>query len=296
MTGQPTAAIIPGYLRLLTPLVNFTGGLALILGAVFSAYVFMPKRRVLAYSLDPNQPFDHFLFNLIIAVVAIPVNLVASLPGALRAPRVGPHPLAGAGDHPHRHRRLHPDHHRFPGRARQHRPLLRSASSWASCSCSPASSSRSRSSARSASRSRASASRRARRERVRRRDQVARESPRGAGTPVLMPRPPGGGTAMLVSMNASPARPAPAGVGRGNQTLRQAMDRDGPVTPQGSCTSTAPDTRPVVATAQQAQGLVPVRGAGPAGHGALADRPFTIDAATDLVRAVTRPRSRRAGP
>jgi hypothetical protein len=84
-TGQPTAAIIPGYLRLMTPLTNFTGGLALVLGAVFSAYVFMPKRRVLAYSLDPNQPGDHFLFNLIIAVVAIPVNLVASLPGAFRA-------------------------------------------------------------------------------------------------------------------------------------------------------------------------------------------------------------------
>ncbi len=85
LTQQPTASIIPGYLRLLTPLTNFTGGLALVLGAVFSAYVFMPKRRVLAYSLDPNQPGDHFLFNLIIAAVAIPVNLVASLPGAFRA-------------------------------------------------------------------------------------------------------------------------------------------------------------------------------------------------------------------
>lgn len=84
-TGQPTATLMPGYLRLLTPLTNFTGGLALVLGAVFSAYVFMPKRRVLAYSLDPNQPGDHFLFNLIIAAVAIPVNLVASIPGAFRA-------------------------------------------------------------------------------------------------------------------------------------------------------------------------------------------------------------------
>ena len=84
-TGQPTATLMPGYLRLLTPLTNFTGGLALLLGAVFSAYVFMPKRRVLAYSLDPNQPGDHFLFNLVIAVVAIPVNLVASIPGAFRA-------------------------------------------------------------------------------------------------------------------------------------------------------------------------------------------------------------------
>ena len=45
----------------------------------------MPKRRVLAYSLDPNQPGDEFLFNLLIAPVAIIVNLVASLPGAVRA-------------------------------------------------------------------------------------------------------------------------------------------------------------------------------------------------------------------
>ena len=46
----------------------------------------MPKRRVLPYSLDPNQPGDEFLFNLLIAPVAIVVNLVASLPGA--APRL----------------------------------------------------------------------------------------------------------------------------------------------------------------------------------------------------------------
>jgi hypothetical protein len=64
---------------------NITGAFALILGAVFSTYVFMPKRRVLPYSLDPNQPGDEFLFNLLIAPVAITVNLVASLPGAIRA-------------------------------------------------------------------------------------------------------------------------------------------------------------------------------------------------------------------
>ena len=52
---------------------------------MFSTYVFMPKRRVLAYSLDPNQPGDQFLFNLFIAPVAILVNLVASLPGAIKA-------------------------------------------------------------------------------------------------------------------------------------------------------------------------------------------------------------------
>ena len=84
-TGQPIGSIMPGYLRLLTPIMNFTGALVLVLGAVFSTYVFMPKRRVLAYSLDPNQPGDEFLFNLLIAPFAIVVNLVASLPGAVRA-------------------------------------------------------------------------------------------------------------------------------------------------------------------------------------------------------------------
>ncbi len=83
-TGQPTGAAMPGYIRLLTPLPNITGGGALLLGALFSAYMFMPKKRVLGYSLDPGQSGDSFLFNLCIAVVAIPVNLVASLPGAAR--------------------------------------------------------------------------------------------------------------------------------------------------------------------------------------------------------------------
>ena len=84
-TGVPVATILPPALRLLTPFMNVTGAFALILGALFSAYVFMPKRRVLSYSLDPGQPGDEFLFNLLIAPVAIAVNFVASLPGALAA-------------------------------------------------------------------------------------------------------------------------------------------------------------------------------------------------------------------
>ncbi len=83
-TGQPVGDAMPGYLRLLTPVMNIPGAMSLLLGAVFSTYVFMPKRRVLAYSLDPNQTGDQFLFNLFIAPVAILVNLVASLPGAGR--------------------------------------------------------------------------------------------------------------------------------------------------------------------------------------------------------------------
>ncbi len=82
-TGQPTAELFPGSLRLLTPFMNITGGFALGFGALFSTYVFMPKRRILPYSLDPDQPGDQFLFNLLIAPVALTVNFVASLPGAV---------------------------------------------------------------------------------------------------------------------------------------------------------------------------------------------------------------------
>jgi len=84
-TAAPTGELLPGTIRLLTPFLNITGGFALILGALFSAYVFMPKRRVLGYSLDPTASGDQFLFNLLISPVAIVVNFVASLPGAVRA-------------------------------------------------------------------------------------------------------------------------------------------------------------------------------------------------------------------
>jgi hypothetical protein len=85
VTSMPTGDILPGSIRLLTPFLNITGGLSVYLGALFSAYVFMPKRRVLGYSLDPGQKGDEFLFNLVIAPVAIVVNFVASLPGAVSA-------------------------------------------------------------------------------------------------------------------------------------------------------------------------------------------------------------------
>ena len=84
-TGAPVATLLPSSLRLLTPFLNVTGAFSLGLGALFSAYVFMPKRRVLNYSLDAGQPGDQFLFNLFIAPFAITVNFIASLPVALRA-------------------------------------------------------------------------------------------------------------------------------------------------------------------------------------------------------------------
>jgi hypothetical protein len=84
-TGLPNLDLLPASIRLLSPLFNVTGGLALVFGAIFSTYVFMPKRRVLHYSLDPEQTADELAFNLAISLVAFPVNFVASLPAAIQA-------------------------------------------------------------------------------------------------------------------------------------------------------------------------------------------------------------------
>jgi hypothetical protein len=84
-TAIPTGDAVPGPERLVSLLLNIPGGLSLALGALFSAYIFMPKKRVLDYSLDPDQPAEHVVFNAFLAVVAIPLNFVASLPGAIVA-------------------------------------------------------------------------------------------------------------------------------------------------------------------------------------------------------------------
>jgi hypothetical protein len=84
-TGIPSGEAIPGPERLVSLLLNVPGGVSLALGALFSAYIFMPKKRVLDYSLDPGQKGDVFLFNVFLAIVAIPVNFVASLPATVVA-------------------------------------------------------------------------------------------------------------------------------------------------------------------------------------------------------------------
>ncbi len=84
-TGIPSGELFPGYVRLLTPFFNITGGFALVLGALYSAYVFMPKRRVIRYDLRRDQGPVPFLRNLAVAPIAIGVNLVASIPGAVAA-------------------------------------------------------------------------------------------------------------------------------------------------------------------------------------------------------------------
>ena len=84
-TGIPVGDLFPGYLRLLTPLFNITGAFALVIGALYSAYVFMPKRRILRYSLARGQGAGKVVASLLVAPVAIVVNFVASLPGAVAA-------------------------------------------------------------------------------------------------------------------------------------------------------------------------------------------------------------------
>ena len=136
-TGVPTGELLPGTLRLLTPFMNITGGVRAhprraLLGLRVHAQAARP-----AYSLDPGQPGDQFLFNLLIAPVAIVVNFVASLPGAVRAlvdgrlhSRVPATILIALGAL-----------HRRPAPTRLNRfgstELSRSASSSAWCSCSP---------------------------------------------------------------------------------------------------------------------------------------------------------------
>ncbi len=84
-TGIPTGELIPGYLRLLTPFFNITGAFALSLGALVSAYIFMPKKRVIRYTLQRGQSTGSFLRNLLVAPFAVTINFVVSLPGAIVA-------------------------------------------------------------------------------------------------------------------------------------------------------------------------------------------------------------------
>lgn len=83
--GIPVGTLMPGSVRLLTPLFNVTGGFALALGALYSTYMFMPKKRVIRYSLSRSQGLGRLVVSLVIAPVAITVNLVASIPGAVTA-------------------------------------------------------------------------------------------------------------------------------------------------------------------------------------------------------------------
>ena len=78
-TGVPVGEAMPSALRPLTIPFNVGGALALVFGAVFSAYVYMPKRKVLR--ARPLPPVVAQLYG----GVAVAVNLLVSLPTAARA-------------------------------------------------------------------------------------------------------------------------------------------------------------------------------------------------------------------
>ncbi len=81
--GIPVGSAMPADLRILTPPFNIVGAFALVFGAVYSAYIFMPKARVMRVTTDVP------VIGALGRAVAVVVNFVASIPGAWRAFRAG---------------------------------------------------------------------------------------------------------------------------------------------------------------------------------------------------------------
>ena len=75
-TGVPIGEAIPGNIRILAGPFNIIGAFALVVGAIFSAYVFMPKRRVLGRRSLPPAVAQLY------GTIAVAVNFLASLPRA----------------------------------------------------------------------------------------------------------------------------------------------------------------------------------------------------------------------
>jgi hypothetical protein len=84
-THIPTGQLLPGYLRLLTPFFNVTGAFALTFGALYSAYMFMPKRRVLRYSLRPGAAWAEIGGRELHAPATGAASILARVPIALWA-------------------------------------------------------------------------------------------------------------------------------------------------------------------------------------------------------------------
>jgi hypothetical protein len=78
-THVPVGTAFPGYLRVLTGPFNIAGALCLVFGAIYSAYIYMPKRKVLRAKV--RTPVVAQLYG----GAAVAVNLVASAPTAASA-------------------------------------------------------------------------------------------------------------------------------------------------------------------------------------------------------------------
>jgi hypothetical protein len=79
VTSVPIGQAFPSDLRILTPPFNITGAFALVFGAVYSAYIFMPKTRL----LRGNIPIP--VVGAVWRAIAVTVNFFASIPAAIRA-------------------------------------------------------------------------------------------------------------------------------------------------------------------------------------------------------------------
>jgi hypothetical protein len=78
-THVPVGSAFPGYVRVLTPAFNVAGALCLVFGAVFSAYVYMPKHKVMRARV--KTPVLAQLYG----AAAVAVNFTVSLPAATKA-------------------------------------------------------------------------------------------------------------------------------------------------------------------------------------------------------------------
>ena len=79
-THVPVGSAFPGYVRVLTGPFNIAGALCLTFGAAFSAYVYMPKHKLLAVGLVRTPVLAQGWY-----FVAVVANFFASLPGAVAA-------------------------------------------------------------------------------------------------------------------------------------------------------------------------------------------------------------------
>jgi hypothetical protein len=78
-THVPVGSAFPGYVRVLLLPFNIAGGLCLVFGATYSAYVYMPKHKVLRAKV--KTPVVAQLYG----AAAVAANFVASLPAATDA-------------------------------------------------------------------------------------------------------------------------------------------------------------------------------------------------------------------
>ena len=78
-THAPIGAGFPGYVRVLTPTFNVAGALCLVFGAIFSAYVYMPKRKLLRGRRLPP------VLAQLYGATAVVINFFSSLPAASAA-------------------------------------------------------------------------------------------------------------------------------------------------------------------------------------------------------------------